>query len=68
MSPKKIRLEISSDDPEVSYLRFPSHPGMIPGIVKKTIRLHDLIGSYSGADLYFHFAENDVLIGVEILE
>jgi hypothetical protein len=68
MSTKRgMELRISADDEDVVYLKLPDHPGGVPGIVKKTVRLHDVLGDYSGPDLYFDFDENNMLIGVEIL-
>lgn len=66
-SAKKIELKVSEDDDGVAYLTLPGHPGTLPGIVKKSVQLRDLIDRYVGPDLVFDFDENDQLIGVEIL-
>jgi len=64
----KMKLTISSDDSSVGYLRLPQHPGRDKkGVVKRTVELADIIGSYQGPDLIFDFDENDTLIGIEIL-
>lgn len=69
MPRKRLHLKIAKEDPEVAYLQLSNHAGRgTAGIVKRTLRLHDLIGAYGGADLYFDFDENNQLIGVEILE
>ena len=60
-------LEVSEDDEDVAYLRLPGHPGSAPGVVKRTVRLHDLVGDYEGPDIYLDFGEGDTLIGIEIV-
>ena len=62
-----IRLQISKDDEDVAYLKLPDHPGSLPGVVKKTVSLREVLGDYTGPDLNFDFDESNVLIGVEIL-
>ena len=62
-----IRLQISQDDEDVAYLKLPDHPGSRSGVVKKTVRLREVLGEYTGPDLNFDFDESNVLIGVEIL-
>ena len=64
---RAIELQISKNDEDVAYLKLPDHPGSVPGVVKKTVGLRDLLGDYSGPELNFDFAENNVLVGVEIL-
>jgi hypothetical protein len=40
----------------VAYWRFPAHPpGTQPGIVKKSLRLSDVICAYNGPDLIRRF-------------
>ena len=63
----KFNLEVSEDDDEVAYLKLPGHPGAVPGVVKKTVCLRDLLTDYEGPDLNFDFDRNNNLIGVEIL-
>jgi len=67
MPKTKMELRVSADDDGVAYLRLPDHPGTLPGVVKKTIRLRDLVAGYSGPDIHLDFDKNDVLIGIEIL-
>lgn len=56
------------NDPGVAYLELPDHPHVLrAGLVKKTIRLHDLI-EYVGVDVYLNFDEDDRLVGIEIVE
>lgn len=62
-----MRLRISESDSLVGYLELDAYSGM-PGSVKKTVRLRDLIEGYSGADVYLDFDANEVLLGVEILD
>ena len=62
---------MSSGDADVAYVYLPSHPGRgedaAKGVVKRQIRLFDLIGAYSGPDLFFDFDKDGTLIGLEIL-
>ena len=62
----EFSLKISEDDPDVAYLRLPSHPG---GLCKmsKSIRLVDVLGKYAGPDIVLDFDEKGVLVGIEIL-
>lgn len=68
MKSDKIQLKISKGDDQVAYLYLPKHPKkLVPGIVKKTVHMTDLIKDYKGIPLYFDFDENDELIGIEIV-
>ena len=76
MADGKIELKLASEYPgegeeaghdDVAYVSLPDHPGVVPGVVKKTIRLWDLIGDYKGPDLYLDFDKENRLIGIEIL-
>lgn len=64
--PGKFALKISEDDPDVAYLRLPSHPG---GACKmsRSVRLVDVLGKYAGPDVVLDFDEKGVLVGIEIL-
>ena len=69
---RKIDLKVSKDDPEVAYLYLPAYFEIKAerdelGIVSKQVRLFDLMPNYKGPDIYLDFAEEDVLIGIEIL-
>lgn len=67
MNSKAIDLKISEDDAMVAYLYLPKHPKQaIPGIVKKTISMRDLMPDYKGIPLFFDFNEENELIGIEI--
>lgn len=82
MRKDRLTLEISEDqrddgdesedgeecDEVVAYLTLPDHPGDGVVAVKKNLRLRDLVGDYKGPDLYFDFDENNVLVGVEIID
>jgi hypothetical protein len=69
MANGKIELKVSSEDSKVAYVSLPDHPsGIISGMVKKTLRLRDLIEDYKGPDLYFDFDHENRLIGIEILD
>jgi hypothetical protein len=68
MSQEPIQLKVSADDDEMAYLYLPNHPKeVIPGLVKKQIRLSDLIEGYKGPDIYLDFDGDDTLIGIEII-
>ena len=64
----RYRLEVSEDDGEVAYLKLPGHPGTVPGVVKRTVRLRDLLGEYEGPDVNLDFGEGNTLIGIEIVD
>ncbi len=67
MSEKPIQLKVSDDDPEMAYLYLPNHPKQIvPGIVKKQVRMADLIEGYKGPDIYLDFDASGTIIGLEI--
>jgi hypothetical protein len=65
--PRTFDLRVSADDPHVAYLALPAHPGASPGVVKRSVRLVNVIGAYRGADVVLDFDEHDVLIGIEII-
>lgn len=52
----------------VAYWRFPAHPGVQPGVAKRSLRLRDLIGVYNGPDLVIDFDASSTVIGVELVE
>ena len=52
----------------VGYLIFPAHPGIVPGVVRKSLRLRDAAGAYDGPDVSIHFDKDNRLIGIEIVE
>lgn len=67
MLQEPIQLKISENDNEMAYLFLPEHPKQIKyGIVKKQIRLADLIADYKGPDIYLDFNEKGTIIGIEI--
>ena len=64
----KIILKVSDDDPDVAYLYLPDHPGNgVSNVVKKNLRLGNLIDGYKGPDVILDFDQNGKLIGIEIL-
>jgi hypothetical protein len=70
---ERIYLKVSQNDEDedeeiVAYLTLPDHPGPSSGVVRRNVRLRDLVGDYVGPDLFFDFDENNVLVGVEILD
>lgn len=68
---QNIRLDVSHDDEDdevVAYLTLPDHPGALKAKVKKSVRIRDVVGDYIGPDLFLEFDENNVLVGVEILD
>lgn len=68
MNSEKIILKVSKNDDQVGYLYLPKHPKkLVPGIVKKTIAMSDLIASYKSIPIYLNFDEDDELIGIEIV-
>ena len=62
----RFELRVSEDDQDVAYLRLPSHPGE-PCKMSKSIRLAELMGSYTGPDVVLDFDQDGVLVGIEIL-
>ncbi|WP_062269775.1 DUF2283 domain-containing protein [Endozoicomonas arenosclerae] len=67
MPRQKIKLKVSSSDPEVAYLYLPKHPQVaISGLVRKQLRLADLINDYKGPDIYLDFDEEGSIIGMDI--
>jgi hypothetical protein len=63
-----FKLEVGKGGTGVAYLKLPGHPGdRVVGCVKTTTMLRDYIPDYKGPDILFNFAENDLLIGIEIL-
>jgi hypothetical protein len=64
---RRFELKVSEDDENVAYLMLPAHPGAIPGIVKRSVSLHELIDKYRGPDIGLDFNAEDELIGIEII-
>jgi hypothetical protein len=64
---REFEFKVSEDDKDVAYLKLPGHPGTIPGVVKRSVSLRELLGDYAGPDIYFNFGEGNVLIGIEIV-
>ncbi len=62
----EIRLEQLGNDAEVAYLRLKPSKG--PGSVSKTVRLRDLVGQYTGPDIYIDFGQEGELLGIEIVD
>jgi uncharacterized protein DUF2283 len=62
----RFELRISEDDQDVAYLRLPSHPGETCKM-SKSIRLAELMGSYTGPDVVLDFDQDGVLVGIELL-
>lgn len=62
-----FELRVSEDDNAVAYLKLPGHPGSMPGVVKRSVSLRQLLGDYSGPDVSVDFGEGNVLIGIEIV-
>ena len=69
MNESPIQLNVSKDDDEMAYLYLPAHPKkIIPGIVKKQIRLSNVVENYKGPDIYLDFNEESELIGIEVAQ
>jgi hypothetical protein len=67
MADGKIEFKIGSEEGDVAYVSLPDHPGEgTGGIVKKTVRLRDLM-DHKRPDLYLDFDKENRLIGIEIL-
>ena len=65
--PIQLKLNISEDDPSVAYLYlYADQREMTSGVVKKQVRLLEIIDDYKGPDIYLDFDKNGVLIGIEI--
>ncbi|OJT20782.1 hypothetical protein BO221_28115 [Archangium sp. Cb G35] len=62
----RFELRVSQDDQDVAYLRLPSHPGETCEM-SKSIRLAELMGSYTGPDVVLDFDQDGVLVGIELL-
>jgi hypothetical protein len=62
----RFELRVSEDDQDVAYLRLPSHPGETCKM-SKSIRLAELMGSYTGPDVVLDFDQDGVLVGIELL-
>jgi hypothetical protein len=64
---QEITLKVSSDDPKVAYLYLPNHPKIAKsGLVKKQLRLADLIDDYKGPDIYLDFDTEGSIVGMDI--
>jgi hypothetical protein len=64
----KRRAYILTPHFHVAYLSLPEHPGRGKATVKKNVRLRDVIEDYTGPDLFLDFDENNVLLGVEVVD
>ncbi|QRK05589.1 DUF2283 domain-containing protein [Archangium violaceum] len=62
----RFELRVSEDNQDVAYLRLPSHPGETCKM-QKSVRLAELMGSYTGPDVVLDFDQDGVLVGIEIL-
>ncbi len=58
-------LEVSGDDPEVAYLKLPTHPGGLCRM-SRSVRLFDVLGKYDGPDVVLDFDTRGVLVGIEV--
>jgi hypothetical protein len=64
--PGTFRLTVSEDDPDVAYVRLPTHPGTETCKMSKSLRLIDVIGVYKGPDVVLDFDEQGILVGIEV--
>jgi hypothetical protein len=64
--PKKIRVKVVGRWGKTAYIALPGHRHE-PGIVKKSVRLGELIKGYKGPWVMFDFDKEDCLIGIEII-
>ena len=62
---QKINVSLSNDG-RTAYLRLPGH-ALVPGIVRQTICLADLIQDYKGPMINIDFDESGRAIAVEVL-
>jgi hypothetical protein len=67
MANGKIEFTLGSEEGDVAYISLPDDPGVVFGVVKKQLRLRDLVGDHGGPDLYLDFDKENRLIGIEIL-
>lgn len=68
MKTQEMLLKVSKDDQTVGYLYLPKHPQKtLPNLVKKTIKLSDLIDGYDSIPIYLDFDQDNELIGIEIV-
>jgi uncharacterized protein YuzE len=57
-----------TDDQREAYIYLPKHPGPgTPRAVAKTIRVDELVESFSGPSVNLDFDRHGQLIGIEIL-
>ncbi|CAN5341466.1 hypothetical protein BH10PSE3_BH10PSE3_15660 [soil metagenome] len=64
-----MRLKVEATDKTVGYLYLSRHPGPgTPGCVARTLRLHDLVPDYRGADIHIDLDASGEAIGIEVLE
>jgi len=63
----RMKLIVSPDDQNIAYLSLPGHPGSVHGVVKKSVQLVELLGSFHGPEIILDFDSNELLIGIEIL-
>lgn len=54
-APVGFELRVSDDDSDVAYLRLPSHPGVSPCRMSRSVRLGDIMGDYEGPDVVLDF-------------
>ena len=63
-----MNLKLSKDDQGLGYLYLPNHPGAGNyGVVKKQLKLADVVSDYKGPDVYLDFNDANELIGIEII-
>lgn len=56
------------DGSTAAYLELADHPHeLVSGVVKKTIRIHNLIPDYDGPGIALDFNESGKAIGIEII-
>lgn len=59
-------LTVSADDPNVAYLRLPTHQGDMAK-VSRSVRVEDVLGKYEGPDVVLDFDASGVLVGIEVV-
>lgn len=64
--PGRFELQVSEDDPDVAYLRLPTHSGHTTKM-SKSLRLAEFLAGYKGPDVVLDFDQEGVLVGIEVL-
>lgn len=63
----EMSVDFETSLPDVGYIRLQGHSVSLEcGIVKKQLRLFDLVGNYEGPDIHLDFDKDNRLIGIDL--